>query len=109
LPDLTPTQFSALYKLQNPGAVSQNELGRQVAMDAATVKEVIEHLRIRELVKVSPSRTDLRRFKVSLTATGPELMAAAIPKVHGISRMTLHRLNKREGAQLLGLLDKLIE
>lgn len=107
--DITPTQFSALWKLQNEGSLSQNELGRQVAMDAATIKGVIDRLKKRDLVKTEPSSMDLRRLDVSLTSAGIELIAKAIPKAEEISRMTTRRLSKREETQLLALLDKLIE
>ena len=44
LPDMTPTQFSILVRLRDVGEVSQNQLGRLVAMDAATTKGVISRL-----------------------------------------------------------------
>lgn len=109
LPDVTPTQFSVLLKLKDEGSLSQNELGRQVAMDAATVKGVIDRLKKRDLVKTSPSSTDLRRLDVSLTGAGSIFIAEAIPKALDISRMTTRRLSRREEAQLLALLDKLID
>ena len=40
--DLTPTKFSALAKLYELGSLSQNELGRFIAMDAANIKGVID-------------------------------------------------------------------
>lgn len=107
--DITPTQFSVLCKLQEEGTLSQNELGRQVAMDAATIKGVIDRLKKRDLVKTIPSSTDLRRLDVSLTAAGTELIAGSIPKAQEISRLTTRRLTKREETQLLSLLDKLID
>lgn len=109
LPDLTPTQFSVLCKLRELGSISQNELGRQVAMDAATVKGVIDRLKTRDLVKTAPSKTDLRRLDVSLTPAGSVLIETVIPKANAISRSTLRHLNRKEEAMLLGLLDKLIE
>lgn len=107
--DITPTQFAVLWKLQDQGSLSQNELGRQVAMDAATVKGVIDRLKKRSLVRTAASITDLRRLDVSLTAAGMDLIAESIPKAQEISRMTTRRLSKREEVQLLALLDKLIE
>jgi len=107
--DVTPTQFAVLWKLQDEGSLSQNELGRQVAMDAATIKGVIDRLKKRDLVQTAPSSTDLRRLDVSLTPAGMELIAEAVPKAQDISKMTTSRLSRREKTQLLALLDKLIE
>lgn len=109
LQDITPIQFAVLWKLQEQGLLSQNELGRQAAMDGATIKGVIDRLKKRDLVRTAPSSTDLRRLDVSLTAAGQALVAGAIAKAQQISRLTTRRLSKREEAQLLALLDKLIE
>lgn len=109
LPEVTPTQFAVLWKLHDQGTTSQNELGRQVAMDAATVKGVIDRLRKRGLVQTMPSRTDLRRLDVSLSPAGVAAMADLIVAAGQVSRATTARLNPRGEQQLLALLDKLIE
>ena len=108
LPHLTPTQFAVLWKLHDRGTLSQNELGRLVAMDGATVKGVIDRLKKRGLVTTAPSNSDLRRLDVSLTDAGRARIADAIPVALNISRLTAQRLTKREESQFLALLDKLI-
>jgi hypothetical protein len=45
--DLTPTQWAALAKLRELGDCSQNHLGRLTAMDAATIKGVVDRLTAR--------------------------------------------------------------
>ena len=50
--DLTPPQFAALARLREAGDTSQNQLGALVAMDAATIKGVIDRLKARGLVGV---------------------------------------------------------
>ena len=62
LPDMTPTQFSILVRLRDVGEVSQNQLGRLVAMDAATTKGVISRLIDRGLVQSRQDGGDLRRL-----------------------------------------------
>ncbi|MFC3117565.1 MarR family winged helix-turn-helix transcriptional regulator [Jhaorihella thermophila] len=61
IPDLTPTQFAALARLCELERVSQNALGRATAMDAATIKGVVDRLRARGLVEVTPDEVDQRR------------------------------------------------
>lgn len=107
LPDLTPTQFAVLWKLHDRGTLSQNELGRLIAMDGATVKGVIDRLKKRDLVTTAPSNADLRRLDVSLTAAGRARIADAVPLALNISKLTVQRLTAREESQLLSLLDKL--
>ena len=105
--EVTPTQFATLVKLKAAGVLSQNHLGRLVAMDAATTKGVIDRLRKKGLVDTTPSTSDLRRLDVSLSPAGEEFVAAMIPVARGISAQTTHNLTQREAAQLLALLQKL--
>ena len=51
---VTPTQFAALAKLHDLGAVSQNQLGRLTAMDPATICGVVGRLIERGYVRPSP-------------------------------------------------------
>src|SRR5579871_6040847 len=53
--ELTPTQFSAMVKLLGEGPLSQNLLGRLTAMDAATIKGVIDRLSARGYVDARPA------------------------------------------------------
>lgn len=109
LPEVTPTQFSVLAKLHEAGTLSQNHLGRVVAMDAATIKGVIDRLKARGLVRTEPSATDRRRLKVSLTEEGATLVEDLRPRAAQVSRQTTRKLKPRDEAKLLDLLDRLIE
>ena len=109
LPELTPTQFSALVKLREAGVLSQNRLGRLVAVDAATIKGVIDRLRAKGLVETRPSERDRRRLEVSLTAQGEAAVGAALPVARAISARTVARLEAAEVAQLLALLERIGE
>jgi DNA-binding MarR family transcriptional regulator len=107
LPDMTPTQFSILVRLREVGEVSQNQLGRLVAMDAATTKGVISRLIDRGLVRSRQDGADLRRLQISLTPEGQTKVQAAISQARIITTQTTENLTKRELARLLTLLDKL--
>ena len=107
LPDMTPTQFSILVRLRDVGEVSQNQLGRLVAMDAATTKGVISRLIDRGLVQSRQDGSDLRRLQISLTLEGQTKVQAAIDQARIITTETTENLTKREVARLLALLDKL--
>ncbi len=105
--DFTPTQFSVLVRLHDVGAVSQNQLGRLVAMDAATTKGVVNRLVDKGLVKTRPDGADMRRLVISLTDQGVAALAAVVPVAHRITTETTAKLTKREVARLCALLDKL--
>jgi len=107
IPDLTPTQFAALCKLDEYGAASQNELGRKTSMDATTIKGVVDRLRQRGLVLSTPDGNDKRRIVVEITALGRATYTQYIAAALKISEQTLAPLSKAERAIFIALLAKL--
>src|ERR1700677_4014074 len=75
--DLTPTQWATLAKLLERGPCSQNLLGRHTAMDAATIKGVVDRLSNRGIVETRPDPKDARRLVVVLTPAGREIAERA--------------------------------
>jgi len=107
--DLTPPQFAALAKLHEVGSTSQNQLGQLIAMDAATIKGVIDRLKARGLVALAPHAQDRRRLLIELTAEGLAAVERLLPLARQITEETLAPLTPREAATLLRLLSKLAE
>lgn len=105
--ELTPTQWAAMSKLHEEGPTSQNLLGRNTAMDAATIKGVVDRLTARELVDVSGDPADGRRRIVALTADGRRLVEAGLPQAVALTEETLAPLSAVERRQLVALLRKL--
>ena len=105
--ELTPTQFAAIAKLASMGSVSQNELGRETAMDGATIKGVIDRLSARGLVVTRPDDTDKRRLLVALSDDGQSLWDIALKQGHRITEETLEPLRDDEREQFLKLLEKI--
>ncbi len=93
--DLTPTQWAALAKLRELGACSQNHLGRQTAMDAATIKGVIDRLTGRGFTTTGPDPRDGRRLLVALTPAGLELY-----ELHGADRYAHHSKDARTAGRI---------
>ena len=105
--DLTPPQFAALAKLADVGETSQNQLGTLIAMDAATVKGVIDRLKARGLVELTRHDADKRRLLVNLTAEGRETVERLVPLAEQITVETLQPLSSKEAATLLRLLARI--
>lgn len=105
--DLTPPQFAALAKLADVGETSQNQLGSLIAMDAATVKGVIDRLKARGLVELTRHDIDKRRLMVSLTAEGRATVGRLIPLAERITAETLAPLSAKEATTLLKLLSRI--
>jgi DNA-binding MarR family transcriptional regulator len=107
LEGVTQTQFAALAKLYEVGPCSQNQLGRLIFLDAATIKGVVDRLSLRRLVTVVSDTRDRRRRAVALTARGREVTAAAITIAEEITVETLAPLSTEEQMTLRRLLHRL--
>ncbi len=105
--DITPTQFSALVKLYPDQTLSQNLLGRVTAMDAATIKGVVDRLLRRGLIEVRPDPHDARLRLIALTGEGRALIESLIPAALRITEETLAPLSAEERVVFLEMLRKL--
>lgn len=104
---LTPTQFSALVRIDELGPCSQNRLGRLTAMDVATIKGVVDRLNRKGLVTLAADPDDKRRTMISLSDGGQALVADLHAAGEEITRDTLSPLTGAEEKTLLRLLSKL--
>jgi DNA-binding MarR family transcriptional regulator len=107
LPELTPTQFAALAKLCELGPTSQNALGRATAMDAATVKGVVDRLRQKGLVENVAEPADRRRIVLTPTPAGLASFTALSNAARQITDETLAPLAADERRKLCDLLQKI--
>jgi len=107
-PNVTPTQYSSLVKLHEYTELSQNHLGRLVAMDKATMQGVVRRLKDRGLVDSRPDPGDARRTLLSLTLDGQRVVAKLILNGPAVSRETLRPLSGNEQRQLVELLQKIV-
>lgn len=105
--ELTPRQFAALSKLHDLGPTSQNQLGRLVAMDPATMFGVASRLAKRNLVCQSVDPADARLVILQLTDEGHALVEAMKARGSEVSQRTLEPLTREEGEMLCRLLRKI--
>jgi DNA-binding MarR family transcriptional regulator len=105
--DLTTTQWAALARLEERGPCSQNLLGRLTAMDAATIKGVVDRLVGRGYAEATADPNDSRRLVIALTGEGRALVQRAAPAAHAITEATLEPLTASERRSIVRLLGKL--
>jgi DNA-binding MarR family transcriptional regulator len=105
--DLTAPQWATLAKLYEMGPTSQNQLGRLIALDAATIKGVVDRLSTRGLTVTNPDAEDARRVVVALTEQGRAEAEKGFATAQRITDETLAPLNAAERVQLLALLKAL--
>ena len=107
-PNITPTQYSSLVKLNEYTELSQNLLGRLVGMDKATMQGVVRRLKERGLVDSRPDPGDARRTLLSLTTEGQRLVHKLLINGPAVSRETMKPLTAQEQRQLLELLSRIV-
>jgi DNA-binding MarR family transcriptional regulator len=104
---LTQTQFAALAKLYEVGPCSQNQLGRLIYLDAATIKGVVDRLSARGFLTALSDPRDRRRRAVTLTERGRAVTEAAQLVAAEITAATLAPLSVDEREMVVRLLKKL--
>ncbi|WP_435257011.1 MarR family winged helix-turn-helix transcriptional regulator [Thioclava sp. FR2] len=107
IPQVTTTQFAVLARLSELGPQSQNQLGRETSMDAATIKGVVDRLSRQGLVVITPDPEDKRRLTVGLSEAGKTLFSETRAAASAVSVKTLEPLTQDERVSLLRLLSKL--
>jgi DNA-binding MarR family transcriptional regulator len=106
--DITPTQFAALAKLHDVGETSQNQLGRLIAMDPATMFGVASRLAKLGLVRQSVDPSDARRVILKLTDKGRVAVEGMKSRGVEVSRRTVESLTSDEAETLCRLLNKIV-
>lgn len=106
--DLTPAQASVLARLHERGRVSQNLLGRLVAMESANIRDVVLRLKKRRLITQEKDPEDGRLIILRLTPAGQAMVEKLIPiSIKSVSEI-LSPLNSRERDLLRSLLKRII-
>jgi DNA-binding MarR family transcriptional regulator len=111
IPDsqLTAAQFIVLCAVRECGSCSLSEIVKATAVDQATIRGIIERLKLRKLILVSHDPDDRRKTLVTVTGAGQALVDKTIPFVELISEQTYGNLNPAERVALVYLLRKMSE
>ncbi|WP_119352522.1 MarR family winged helix-turn-helix transcriptional regulator [Azohydromonas sediminis] len=105
--ELTPSQYAALFALRQRGSVSQNELGRLIALDRSTTSVVVKSLRERALVRASEDPLDKRKTVLSLEDAGRLLLVRAEKRSARAGDVLVEALGAEKTRLLLELLHEL--
>lgn len=106
---LTAVQFITLCAVRDMGPSSLTELVQVTAVDQATIRGIVERLKVRDLITVMPDPIDRRKVVVGLTDTGAVLLAETVPHAATITELTFGTLNPAERIALMFLLNKMLE
>lgn len=104
---LTTTQWAALTKLGRIEPCSQNQLGRETAMDVATIKGVVDRMVKRGFIRTEPDANDGRRLVLSLTDDGRAVIETNVAAALSATEKTLEPLTSGERMMLIELIRKI--
>jgi MarR family transcriptional regulator, lower aerobic nicotinate degradation pathway regulator len=107
--DLTAPQFATLARLYERGTLSQNLLGRLVAMEPANIRDVVLRLKGRHLVMTRRDPGDGRLILVSLSSAGMSLVEELLPIEIECTARTLAKLDANDKRILYELLGRLAD
>ena len=105
--DLTPAQLATLLRLREVEPVSQNELGRLVAMERANIHRIVARLSERGFTLAVKDSVDARKTVIRLSKRGRTIVDELEPLHWEATRETLSVLSSVEQIQLLGLLRRI--
>ncbi|MER3012022.1 MarR family winged helix-turn-helix transcriptional regulator [Serratia nematodiphila] len=106
---LTAVQFITLCAVRDMGPSSLTELVQVTAVDQATIRGIVERLKARDLITVTPDPVDRRKVVVGLTDAGGVLLAETVLQAAKITELTFGTLNPAERIALIFLLNKMLE
>ncbi len=106
--DLTIAQFSVLARLHERERLSQNLLGRLVAMEPANIRDVVLRLKKRRLIRAERDASDGRLILLRLTPAGAALIGKLLPLSTASTAATLAPLAPDEQHTLFVLLHRLL-
>lgn len=104
--DLTPEQWVVVSRLKWDGDMFQTDLANHSFRDKPTVSRIIDLLVKKEIVVRTPDEKDGRRFLISLTRKGNNLVDAAYPVVQESRDIGWTDLSEEEYDELVRILDK---
>lgn len=109
IPDtqLTAAQFVVLCAIRDCGACSLSQIVKHTAIDQATIRGVIDRLKVRQFVSVRHDEIDRRKVLVSLTDAGAGLVESMVPFAFEITEKTFAGFNPAERMALVYLLNKM--
>jgi len=105
---ITPVQYAALQTIANSPSVDQRTLARAVGLDTSTIAGVVERLEMRGLLLRKPSPNDKRARQLSLTKTGHQLLAQALPSIFRAQTLMLEPLSATDREEFTRLLQTLV-
>jgi len=106
---LRATQFTLLVATRVMGTATINSLAKALVMDRTTLTRNLKPLENQGLIRVLPGKTDRREREVTLTITGQDTLAEALPLWKKVQQHVVDELGQGRVTRLLKDLSVTIE
>jgi len=106
---ISPPQYAALMAVRAYPGIDQRGLSRAIAIDRSSIGAVGEQLERRGLIERRTGTRDKRNKALFLTEAGAALLRRAHPIAWDIQERLLQVLEKKERADFVRLLTKMVE
>ena len=103
---LSGSQLWIMQQIYNFNGISNSELAKNLTLHVSTCSILVNKLIKKGLVEKTRSSTDERRFVLTITSKGKQLMAKAPKSPEGAIPSTLKKLNIEELEELNTVLTK---
>lgn len=107
--DLTAVQFVALCAVKEKQGCSLTDIVKATAIDQATIRGVVDRLKARKLIAVSPDPEDGRKVLIRTTDSGLALIKQTVPHARDVTERTYGSLNPGERIAVQYLLRKMMD
>jgi DNA-binding MarR family transcriptional regulator len=105
---ITPRHVGSLAVIEDGAPCSQQYVASELGVSGAVMVEIVDELEDRGLVERRPSRTDRRRYELSLTAAGKTVLARAWELASEATAQLTADLDAPAADELPALLRKLL-
>lgn len=107
--DITVDQWVVLLELHNHGTQNQVELCEHCSKDAPTITRIIELLIKKELITRESCKEDRRRFNISLSKKGKQLVQKLLPILIEFRKEGWQGLNEKDITHIERITKKIQE
>ena len=107
--DLSFIQWLVLMKLREGTALTASSLCRQMRYDNGALTRLLDQLETRGFIERKRSEADRRVVNLELTAAGRRKVTELLPPIVDTLNTTLGDFSKAEFAELVRLLNKLMD
>ncbi|WP_055725759.1 MarR family winged helix-turn-helix transcriptional regulator [Microbispora sp. ATCC PTA-5024] len=102
-------EYGVLVVLEADGPLSQQEIGRRLAIDRSTMVHVVDVLEGRGLVARTRDRADRRAYSIALTGLGRAFLADVLhPAAAAVQDRLMERLSREDRTRLNRILAQLV-